>query len=397
MRRGLIFTVGWLLLVVPELLRIYFIMPFPGSQQAETVSIAYFLHHFILVFRISGIVIVAVSSYLLIARSKWVYKIITVIFTALAGIVLYMSTQVMQADKMFLKPTHKILSDQDNSSVNPDQLVIGTEINGQSSCYPIQIIGYHHQVNDTVGGLPVLVTYCTVCRTGRVYSPVVDGQFEQFRLVGMDNFNAMLEDQSTKSWWRQENGEAVAGSQKGKFLTELPSQQMTLKSWINLHPDTRILQPDPDFAAEYSALTGYDEGTIGGNLEGTASSSWQPKSWVVGITVDNASRAYDWIELKSQVLLNDTLNSVPVLLMMEKDMMSFHAWNRKVHNDVLHFGKPDSLDLFYDSATNSGWNYDGKCVSGPLSGNKLSKIPAYQEFWHSWQKFHPGTTKYSIR
>lgn len=395
MRLGLIFTIGWLLLVVPELLRIYFIMPFPGSQQADNVSIAYFLHQFILVFRISGIVVIAVSSYILIARGKWFYKIITVIFAALAGIVLYMSTQVMQADKMFLVPSHKILKDQGNSSVNPDQLVIGTEINGQSSCYPIQIIGYHHQVYDTVGGLPVLVTYCTVCRTGRVYSPVVDGQFEQFRLVGMDNFNAMLEDQSTKSWWRQENGEAVAGSQKGKFLTELPSQQMTLKSWINLHPDTRILQPDPDFAAEYAALAGYDEGTIGGNLEGTAFSSWQPKSWVVGITVDNTSRAYDWIELKGQMLLNDTLNSLPVLLMMEKDMMSFHAWNRKVNNEVLHFGKPDSLDLFYDSLTNSAWNYDGVCVSGPLSGNKLSKIPAYQEFWHSWQKFHPGTTKYN--
>jgi hypothetical protein len=39
----------------------------------------------------------------------------------------------------------------------------------------------------------------------------------------MDHFNAMLRDQVTKVWWRQENGEAIAGPLKGHFLDELPS------------------------------------------------------------------------------------------------------------------------------------------------------------------------------
>ena len=42
-----------------------------------------------------------------------------------------------------------------------------------------------------------MVTYCTVCRTGRVFSPIVEGQPETFRLVGMDHFNAMFEDEGT--------------------------------------------------------------------------------------------------------------------------------------------------------------------------------------------------------
>ncbi|MEO6168248.1 MAG: DUF3179 domain-containing (seleno)protein [Chitinophagales bacterium] len=394
MRSGLLFALGWLLLVLPELLRIYFIMPFPGSQLNNTVDIAYFLHSYILFFRIAGIGMIIISFYQLIAKGKWWQKIITVFFAGIAGIVLYMTTQVMQADKMFLVPEHKIFLKASNNSVDLNQLVIGTEINGQSSCYPIQIIGYHHQVNDTVGGVPLLATYCTVCRTGRLYSPLIDGKFQQFRLVGMDNFNAMLEDQITKSWWRQENGEAVAGSQKGKFLTELPSQQMTLRSWIGMHPDTRILQADPDFTSEYATLSGYDEGTIGGNLEGTASTSWQPKSWVIGITSGDSARAYDWIELKNLTPLNDMLNSIPVLIVIEKDMMSFHAWNRSVNGNTLQFNRIDSLNLIYDSKTNSAWNYEGECVAGPLSSYKLLKVPAYQEFWHSWQKFHPKTTKY---
>ena len=83
-------------------------------------------------------------------------------------------------------------------------------------------IGYHHQVRDRVGGTDVLVTYCTVCRSGRVFSPLVDGTLERFRLVGMDRFNAMFEDESTGSWWRQATGAAVAGPRKGIQLVVIP-------------------------------------------------------------------------------------------------------------------------------------------------------------------------------
>ena len=81
------------------------------------------------------------------------------------------------------------------------RLVVGVEIDGDARAYPVQFIGYHHQVRDTVHGAPVIVSFCTVCRTGRVFRPVVDGHPESFRLVGMDHFNAMFEDSTTGSWW----------------------------------------------------------------------------------------------------------------------------------------------------------------------------------------------------
>ncbi|MBK8521794.1 MAG: DUF3179 domain-containing protein [Chitinophagaceae bacterium] len=34
---------------------------------------------------------------------------------------------------------------------------------------------------------------------------------------------------------------------------------------------------------------------------------------------------------------------------------------------------------------------NGKCVEGILKGNRPAVIQAYQEFWHSWQTFHPKT------
>src|SRR5262249_41068559 len=180
-------------------------------------------------------------------------------------------------------PKNKNLVSVSDNRITSDKLIVGVTINNQSKAYPIEIIGYHHQVQDTVGGEPVMITYCTVCRTGRVYSPFVSGKKEKFRLVGMDHFNAMFEDSTTKSWWRQVNGEAIAGPLKGQALKEIPSEQMRLSAWLRMHPTTLIMQPDTLFKQDYEDLTGFDNGTIKSGLEKRDSASWKRKSWVIGI------------------------------------------------------------------------------------------------------------------
>ena len=45
------------------------------------------------------------------------------------------------------------------ASLPPDELVIGVEINGESKAYPIGLLIFREMVNDTVGGVPVLVTW----------------------------------------------------------------------------------------------------------------------------------------------------------------------------------------------------------------------------------------------
>ena len=41
--RILLLLVGFLILFASEILRVYFIMPFPGSQEDETLNLAYFI------------------------------------------------------------------------------------------------------------------------------------------------------------------------------------------------------------------------------------------------------------------------------------------------------------------------------------------------------------------
>jgi hypothetical protein len=298
----------------------------------------------------------------------------------------YLFNFYMAADAMFLQTKQLQMADAAHSTVKPEKLVIGVELNGEARAYPIQFLGYHHQVQDHVGGEPVIVTYCTVCRTGRVYAPEVNGQPDVFRLVGMDHFNAMLEDVSTGSWWRQANGEAVAGPMEGTYLPELPSTQSTLKEWLVLHPGSLIMQPDPAFKEDYADLDTYDLGRGRGKLTGSDSLSWNDKSWVVGIDTKKASKAYDWNRLKKERLVRDSVGQKAILLALAPDDKSFFAFER-----------PEAGGSFYlkgDTLVNGeqAWSLTGKALAG---GNAdLKKVKAYQEFWHSWRTFHPGTGRY---
>jgi hypothetical protein len=47
----------------------------------------------------------------------------------------------------------------DAAFVAEDDMVLAVELNGDAAAYPIRQVAYHHVVQDTLGGIPVLVTY----------------------------------------------------------------------------------------------------------------------------------------------------------------------------------------------------------------------------------------------
>jgi hypothetical protein len=271
----------------------------------------------------------------------------------------------------------------ERNTVEPSRLIVGVDINGDARAYPVRFIGYHHQVRDVVGGTPILVSFCTVCRTGRVFSPAVDGRLESFRLVGMDHFNAMFEDRTTGSWWRQATGEAVAGPRKGRALAELPSLQITLAQWLSLHPKSLIMQPDSTFRDKYGKGFDYETGASRKPLTGTDTVSWHNKAWVVGLTVNGQSKAYDWNRLRRERVINDELGGKPIVLALASDSVSFFAFER-----------PDPVTSFAlrgDSLVTSTQSY---ALSGQGKSGTLKALFASQEFWHSWRTFHAGTATY---
>jgi len=377
--RALLFLVGVLTLLGPEILRVYYIMPFPGSQADEPtglqqVRIAYWLHHNIWWIRLISLALAIGPFVYYLRRGGWGKRVAVLLPAALCALVFYAFNFKFMADKMFLPVTVKIMA----SSPGPlsrgegESLVIAVEHNSDARGYPIELIGYHHQIMDTIGGAPVMVTYCTVCRTGRAWKPEVNGLPETFRLVGMDHFNAMFEDSRTKSWWRQATGECIVGPLAGAQLQEVPSAQYTLADFAQHHPNGLVFQPDPRFAADYAALNGFDEGTIESGLEYRDTASWQMKSWVVGVVHNGQARAYDWNDLEQDKQIHDTLGGDSLFVILKADGGFVAALDRDTSQTALDIRK---------GASGMHWTWP-------------KQIPAYQEFWHSWRTFHPNTTRY---
>lgn len=377
-----LFAVGVIGLLLLEIANVYFIMPMPGSQRMRSIDMAYTIYGWRWPLR-------ALFGAMMLAGllPTWNTKNSTRWFAPLGLIlvagVTYAFNFRMSADHMFLQPTVLTMATVNENKVAQDRLVVGIELNGDARAYPLQFIGYHHQVRDTVGGQPVLVSYCTVCRTGRIFTPAVDGRPESFRLVGMDHFNAMFEDATTGSWWRQANGEAITGPLKGTMLPELPTRQVTLKQWLALYPNSRIMQADPKFADEYSKDYAYEKGTSRKTLTGTDTASWQDKSWVVGLTVNNHSKAYDWNRLRREQIVHDDIAGTPIVLVLSPDSASFFAFVRP--DAQTHFTlRGDSL-----VAQNASFALSGRGATG-----RLEPLNASQEFWHSWRTFKPLTERY---
>ncbi len=376
-----IFFTGIIGLLLFEVLNVYLILPMPGSQQMDSIDVAYFLYRWRWAFRMLFGVMIVLGLLTVKFKKKWV----SLVPLALVAAIVYMANFNMAADHMFYKPKQVLMANAALNKTATGGLVIGIVNNGEAKAYPIRFLGYHHLVYDSIGGKPVIVTYCTVCRTGRVYEPIINGKQERFRLVGMDHFNAMFEDTTTKSWWRQATGQAITGQLKGQQLPEFFSTQTSLTKWLQLNPSSLVMQADPAFKDDYDTTYTFENGKSKSKLTGTDSLSGKNKSWVIGVKAGNERKAYDWNTLKEKRLIQDKLGNTPVLLVLASDDKSFFAFER-----------PDETAVFYlqnDTISNNAHQYtiNGKGIG---IGSSLKPLPAYQEFLHSWQTFNTGTTMY---
>ncbi|UZD21886.1 DUF3179 domain-containing protein [Algoriphagus halophytocola] len=378
-----LFYLGIFGLLLFEFLKVYFIMPMPGSQQWASLEFAYLLHQSRWFFRCSLIIIAVVGLMPAFAVTrKWLPITCLVI---VVGFV-WMLNFKMSADAMFKEPQNLNFQSKGQFTGSDSMLVVVTSNRQETKAYPVRYLVYHHQVRDYVGGDPVMVTYCSVCRTGRVFSPLIDGNEATFRLVGMDYFNAMFEDAGTGSWWQQATGEAIAGPLKGHQLKELEALQMSVHGFFNAYPDGLIMEADPDFLTEYDSLGKYEVGESESELTGTSPFSWDEKSWVVGVTVDGESKAYDWNALVAERLIHDQIGNESIVLILSDDSQSFVAFRRE---------SSDTFSLERDTLiSGKGKNYSFTGASLNPSYPDLERIQAYQEFWHSWRTFRPNTTRY---
>jgi Protein of unknown function (DUF3179) len=156
-----------------------------------------------------------------------------------------------------------------------------------------------------------------------------------------------------------------------------------LAEWLLLYPGSKIMQADPVFVKSYDSTMKYESGLSRNSLTGTDSLSWKDKSWVIGVKAGKERKAYDWNRLMQDRVIYDTLNNSVLLLVLASDNKSFFAFATAGIEKIIL--KNDTL-----LSGNKHFAINGRGIDTSFN---LAPLPAYQEFWHSWRTFNPGTSR----
>ncbi|MGI9387346.1 MAG: DUF3179 domain-containing protein [Methyloligellaceae bacterium] len=157
---------------------------------------------------------------------------------------------------------HPVSETKDLGKTEP---VIGIALNGDARAYPLRILIWHEIVNDTVGGVPVAVTYCPLCNSAIVFKREFEGVLHDFGTTGkLRNSDLVMYDRQTESWWQQFTGEAIVGKYTGKSLKSVPARLEAFERFKARHPNGKVLIPTREGMRDYgrNPYVGYDSRTV---------------------------------------------------------------------------------------------------------------------------------------
>jgi hypothetical protein len=227
--------------------------------------------------------------------------------------------------------------------------VIGLLVNGDARAYPLRILIWHEIVNDTVGGVPVAVTYCPLCNSAVVYDRRVAGEATEFGTTGkLRNSDLVMYDRATESWWQQFLGEAIVGARTGTRLKTLPARLESWQRFAQRYPDGRVLVPNDPRSRAYGAnpYAGYDSARLPFLYAGDYPDGIAPMARVVAI--GNQAWALDLLRRKGRIESGDLVLSWEAGQNSALDSRTISE-GRDVGNVVAQRRGPEGLsDIPYD-------------------------------------------------
>ena len=142
-------------------------------------------------------------------------------------------------------------------NIGDQEPVITVTLNGEIRAYPVRILIWHEIANDTLGGVPIAVTFCPLCNSALVFDRRVDGRVLDFGTTGkLRNSDLVMCDRQTESWWQQFTGEAIIGQMTGTLLTALPSRVESFERFLARtagHEGVTVLVPTSASMRQYGA------------------------------------------------------------------------------------------------------------------------------------------------
>ena len=150
----------------------------------------------------------------------------------------------------------------DAEYLDADDTVFGFEIAGDRYAVPRWVLFPHELLNVVLDGVPVSLTYCTLCNAPILYDRRVgdqtDGRHDvlTFGSSGMlAAGNKVMYDEETETLWDQHAGVPTAGhyldSSPDLVLDQFAVTQTTWAEWQAEYPDTRLLDPETGYDYDY--------------------------------------------------------------------------------------------------------------------------------------------------
>jgi len=289
--------------------------------------------------------------------------------------------------------------------------VIALALNGEAKAYPMAVMTWHEITNDTIGGEPVVVTFCPLCNTALAFKATIDGVVHDFGTTGNLNFsNLIMYDRQTETWWQQASGKGIVGEQMGTQLEFLPAQIVSLDQFETDHPEGTVLSRETGFRRSYgrNPYPGYDRADESPFLFfGTSDGRIAPKERVATVGTGTEAIAFAYPELSDVGVATETVDGEPIVVFWapgtrsalgdssindSEDVGTTGVYSPIVEGRELSFVRDgDRSAPITDVETGSTWSISGVATDGELAGTQLERIVSADHLWFSWAAFNPDT------
>ncbi len=301
--------------------------------------------------------------------------------------------------------------------------MVQVNVNGDVRAFPLEIMTWHEIVNDTIGGMPVTVTFCPLCNTAIAFESQIGEEVYKFGVSGLlRNSDLIMYDRNTESLWQQSSGRAIVGRMAGARLTYVPATVVTLGQLRFAYPDALVMSRDTGWARSYgqNPYRGYDNPESGGPYtfffdRDTIDERLPPAERVVSIEgPSGAAIAYSWSALSGEGVLHDSFDGIDLVVFWTPGAISIldsgimrdarevgttAVFESSLDGRSLTFApNPDDEEgqTFVDVETGTVWDIFGRGIRGELEGSQLTRVIHSDHFWFAWQAFHPDTEVVSV-
>jgi len=285
----------------------------------------------------------------------------------------------------------------DASYLRDNELVFGVDLGGEQRAYPLRMLDWHEMLNDVVGGQPVTLSYCTLCRSAILYDASTKaGGAYTFGTSGLlYRSNKLMFDRQSWSLWSNLTGEAVIGRAAlgERRLPMLPMTLTTWGAWLERHPETTTLALEQPGGAGFDYRPGAADRARGGVSFPVwlKNDALKDKDEIYALVIDGRPKAYPMDRLLAEGVVNDRIGERNLVLVAERGSGAVRAYERGELTFAL------SGDQLTDDQGNAWLITEHALV--PAAGDPaagLARLPGHVAYWFGWYAFYPQTEIYGV-